>query len=611
MPGLNRQSAPWRFYVRLLTPPLLTLALVSFMAVNAVHMLAGLRAYVGGESLWSKARAEAVGQLLLYAQTQDPAHLAGHRDALTIIQSDRLAREGLTNHTLTIDQIAAHLIVGGNHPDDVMAMIDLYRHLGERGEFRNVLSAWLEGEQRIDELQAQAQLLQRAIERHADRAEINVLVQRVLNINEQIKPLELRFNHDLARASRLTEVILMGSVLISAIVLSLISMWLTRRTLAERTRHEGALAAINKRWELAASSADLGLYDLDPISGEMHLDAKAASLHGVGHADVIKRREEMAPLLFPQDLLSMRQAIERAQQSGEVLKMHYRIRLPDERIRTLLATGRLMGGHGGTPPRLLGVVRDVTDELALAEIALKHDAAERIAQAQRAFLSRLSHELRTPLNAVIGFAQLMLGDTRYPLSAVHARQAGLILSAGEHLLALVEDVFDLSKVESGDVSMNPQDIDVIQSLRIGAAMIDGVRAARNITVVDMLGNATLKAWADPQRLQQVIMNLLTNACKFNRQGGQVILEARSTATHVFVDIRDTGPGMSDEECQQLFQPFKRLESGQGIEGTGLGLYIVRQLLAHMQGSVSVSSEVGRGSCFSVQLPKAATQAQAA
>ncbi|HET6789433.1 MAG TPA: HAMP domain-containing sensor histidine kinase, partial [Aquabacterium sp.] len=252
----------------------------------------------------------------------------------------------------------------------------------------------------------------------------------------------------------------------------------------------------------------------------------------------------------------------------------------------------------------VGVVRDVTEERAQVEMAMKRDAAERVARAQREFLSRLSHELRTPLNAILGFAQLMLIDTSRALPPTQTRQAQLILTAGRQLLSLIEDVLDLSKVESGDIPMCIQTVEVSQSLRACLPLIDTVREGMNITLVDHLPADALMAQADPQRLQQIFMNLLTNACKYNRPDGRVTLDGRLEDQQVIIEITDTGLGLSPDELGQLFQPFKRITPRPEVEGTGLGLYIVRQLVERMGGQVSVHSRKGEGSCFTVRLPAA-------
>jgi signal transduction histidine kinase len=606
MQGQTRSQVPWRFFVRVLTPSLITLVLVTSLAISAVNVLAGVRAYVAGESIWSKARSEAVFHLLRYAQTQDTADLAAYRVALKIPEGDRLAREAMDERPVDRARIGAYLQIGGNHPDDVDNMITLFQRLAERWVFKEALQAWIDGDAQILELDAQAHMLERAVQAHEPSWQVQLISDHILSINEDLKQHEFHFGQSLGRAARLTEKALIGTIVGSALILSLVNILLTRRMLNVQVAHQAAVAAVNRRWELASTAAGLGLYELNTATDEIHLDAKAARLHGLGELPTTMPRHALRQLVLPDDRPQASHQINQAGQTSEVLKLIYRVRWTDSSTHTLEATGRMETRDSSAPARLVGVVRDITEEVAQAEAAMKRDAAERVSQAQREFLSRLSHELRTPLNAILGFAQLMLSQ-RPPLPAAASRQAQLILKAGEHLLALVEDVFDLSKVESGQIPMTLQSVDLVDTLRACLSLVDGARARLDVHIVDRLPATPLMVRADPQRLLQIFMNLLSNACKYNQQGGQVHLEARQEGGRIIVDISDSGVGLSANEIEQLFQPFKRISSGTQVEGTGLGLYIVKQLAERMDGSVHVTSVKGSGSRFTLDLPAAVEQ----
>jgi signal transduction histidine kinase len=604
MEGHPRQ-APWRFHFSVLAPSLAMVALVTVLAINVVNVLGAVRAYVGGESLWSKARSEAVQHLLRYGKTRDPDELVSFHEALKIPEGDRLAREAMSQPVLDHARARAQLIAGGNHPDDVDNMIVLFRRFGDQWVFKESLVAWVRGDELITQLKTQAAHLQTLIATNGPSSQINEATATIQDLNSQLKTAELQFSASLGQASRVTELLLIVSVLVIALTVSTVSIVMTRRTLASQAAHQADLSAINKRWELASASAGLGVYELESANGLVQLDAKAASLHGLDSRPTVIPRDMLNAMILPEDVAPARHEVDAALSTGAVFSMMYRIQLKGQGIRTLAATGRLVRRDGESSTRMVGVVRDVTDEQAQAEMAVRRDAAERVTKAQREFLSRLSHELRTPLNAILGFAQLMLLDGSRPLQPTHSRQTELILTAGKQLLALIEDVMDLSKVESGDIPMSLQPVDIVQSVRACMALIDGARDRLNITVTDQLPDRPMRVQADPQRLQQVVMNLLSNACKYNRQDGQIIVAARQEGAHVLIDISDTGIGLSEDEAAQLFQPFKRITPKPQIEGTGLGLYIVRQLVERMNGQVNVSSEKGVGSRFTITLPIAA------
>ena len=170
----------------------------------------------------------------------------------------------------------------------------------------------------------------------------------------------------------------------------------------------------------------------------------------------------------------------------------------------------------------------------------------------------------------------------------------------------MEDVLDLTKVEAGEIRMNLQTVDVGPVLEASLTLLDGVAARYQVDFIDRLPETPLLVVADPQRLQQVFMNLLSNGCKYNRPGGHISIEGRQEGDEIVIDISDNGIGMAPEDAAQLFQPFKRvMSSSTYIEGTGLGLYIVRQLVERMRGEVTVDTRDRIGSCFTLRLPAAA------
>ena len=282
--------------------------------------------------------------------------------------------------------------------------------------------------------------------------------------------------------------------------------------------------------------------------------------------------------------------------------VRYRVTSPDGDVRSIEVAGRMdrdqrQGAH------ILGIVRDVTVEQMQAQMAIQRDTAQRTAAAQRSFLSRLSHELRTPLNAILGFAQLLdLDQGGPPLSPAQHQQVGWILQSGQQLLGLVDEVLDLSKIESGQVPLHPQQIDVSPLLRGCLPIVESMRERQHITLRDELPVHALQAWADPQRLQQVFINLLSNACKYNRPGGTIQVRASEDADHLFIEVADTGHGLSNEDIPHLFQPFHRIgRHTRDVEGSGLGLYIARQLMTRMGGDITAQGLPGVGACFTIRL----------
>ena len=257
-----------------------------------------------------------------------------------------------------------------------------------------------------------------------------------------------------------------------------------------------------------------------------------------------------------------------------------------------------------------GVVRDIT-ERKQAEIAIqtaKADA-EFANKAKSEFLSRMSHELRTPLNAIMGFAQLLQFNTKEPLTENQTDYLKIILSGGQHLLKLINDVLDLAKIEAGKLHVSIENVDPIDVIVECLPFIEGMAQERAITVTrDLTPAGAVRA--DFTRLRQCVLNLLSNAVKYNRDGGKVsIAVAAAGRETVRIAVSDTGFGIPPHRKSELFQPFSRLgiEERQ-VDGSGIGLALTRELIALMDGRVGFDSTPGKGSTFWLDLRRAETVA---
>jgi len=278
----------------------------------------------------------------------------------------------------------------------------------------------------------------------------------------------------------------------------------------------------------------------------------------------------------------------------------------DGQERRLEVRWREVIGEDGQPTGLVvGVASDVTDRLrAQRAFELARDAAERANLAKDEFLSRMSHELRTPLNAVLGFAQLLAMDG---LDEEQRDSVEHILRGGRHLLALVNEVLDLARVESGSFALS------IEAIQVSEVVEDAVRLMRPIAVeggidarIDADSTAEAYVSADHQRLKQVLINLVSNGIKYNRAGGSVTIGwALEQSERVTVRVGDTGPGIPPRKLHHLFTPFERLGAEQTVvEGTGLGLALSHRLVQAMDGTLMLESTGPEGSTFVAQLPAA-------
>ncbi len=260
--------------------------------------------------------------------------------------------------------------------------------------------------------------------------------------------------------------------------------------------------------------------------------------------------------------------------------------------------------------RLAGAVvtfKDITArKQAEEELILAKEEAENANQAKSKFLSQMSHELRTPLNAILGFSQLIETNPKEPLTDTQQQGVSEILKGGRHLLDLINEILDMARIETGNLSLSIEDInlnDLVEELLALSMPLAKNKHIELYNYVSLEGDLYVRA--DRVRLKQVLLNLMSNAIKYNNPNGSVKLDAvENSEGMIEISISDTGHGIAEEHMAELFQPFNRLGSEHSeIEGTGIGLTITKQLMECMDGSVRVASKPGEGSVFTLTIPK--------
>ena len=531
-----------------------------------------------------------------------------------------------------------------------------YRYISIRTEITDSIFLKRQLEEQRNELELifdSAPSMLYFFDRNGKLLRVNKAVQRGLNIPvEQIVglPIESFFNTTDAGkiVSRYRKAIKTGKAaygVIESIEVQDIRYWISADLIPFRNpRNEvaGVIAFANdittlvnsqknlelseQRLRTSQNFGNIGTWDFDITNSKVHVSDTFSEMFGI-QEDYKAQHEDLAQILLemihPEDtkhyLKVMGDAVTGKYPDG--FSFDHRVIMADGTIKWLTSTGNSIRDETGTNIHLMGVTRDITAEVHLAEqrdeyekqLIETRDEAEAANQAKSVFLSNMSHELRTPLNAILGFSQLLLMDidpNHDPELPCYSQE---IFNAGQHLLDLINDILDLARIESGKQEVILKQIDLSTTLHEALGLVEPLIAEQFLTLNLFLNGAAISTrqktielplLADARQLKQCLLNLLSNAIKYNQAGGQIDIHIDTTdGSKTYISITDTGAGLSLEQQSDLFKPFTRLSNkSEQIEGTGIGLVITKRIIEQMGGNLGVTSTVGQGSTFWIKLP---------
>ena len=378
----------------------------------------------------------------------------------------------------------------------------------------------------------------------------------------------------------------------------------------ERHHTEDRLRQAQQRALLAARGAGIGTWETDADASVGWWDEQMFCLRGRPLAAGPVSTAEMMGWLHPDDRDSYRSQLLAALDQDAPTNTEFRVLLPNGDVSWLASRSSLVRDEQGRTVRRIGINWDTTDARNAASTRQERLLTQRESQAKSRFLARISHELRTPLNAVLGFSQLLLAHGAEADPATWRRRVEHVQASGEHLLALIDDVLELSSLESGELPRSLEPVALAPLVETSLPLVELLARAHSVSL--QLGALTGWALADPVRLRQVLLNLLSNAIKYNHPGGSVTVSAVLQDGWLLLRVTDTGRGLDDQQISHLFEPFNRLGgAAEGSAGTGIGLAIVQASVQHMGGTVQVRSQPGQGSCFEVSLQAVNAPAQSA
>ncbi len=369
----------------------------------------------------------------------------------------------------------------------------------------------------------------------------------------------------------------------------------------ERDKAEAALAASQERLQLTLSATNDAIWDWDIDTDVAVVNARFYEMCDVPPGPVTGAAWEAT--VHPDDLDAVNAAMQ-AHLTGAAPKfeVEYRQQAPGGLWLWILTRAKVVARHpDGRPRRVAGTQRDITDRRRAQQAEAEREAAEAASRAKSQFLANMSHELRTPLNGVLGYAQILQRDPAITAKQRECLEA--IESCGRHLLTLINDVLDLSKIEAGRLDIRNEPLDLPRLLADVGHVVRQRAEAKGLAFEPAVGPEVPRAiLSDATKLRQVLVNLLGNAVKFTEHGGVRLVVRESPRERLRFEVHDTGVGIPPEHVELIFDAFRQTEAGAAAGGTGLGLTISRRIVEGLGGGLHVDSTVGKGSCFWFDIP---------
>jgi PAS domain S-box-containing protein len=415
----------------------------------------------------------------------------------------------------------------------------------------------------------------------------------ILFVNEQLNYIK--------RHKKELTIILSILIVFIFIILLLVSDVIKRKTV------EISFIDSEKRLELAINGANEGLWDINLEKKSIYLNQQFALLLGYNSPDEIPLSvTNWKNFIYFQDIEQVREAYNLHRiGKAEAFQCEARFLNKDKSVTWISIHGKITEWIDGIPYRVTGIILNINDQKAFeGELKKAKERAEESDRLKSSFLANMSHEIRTPMNAILGFTDLLIFGQLSP-SEQH-EYMNLIKRSGENLLTLINDIIDISKIESGELKISEEIINIHQLIKevysVGLNLCSNMNKEVEVKLVGP-AESELLIYTDPLRVYQILLNLVSNAVKFTEKG---VVEIKYTIIEkeLSITVKDTGPGISDEDQKVIFERFRQVDEStiKKHGGTGLGLSITKSLIELMEGSITIDSKPNKGATFCVKLP---------
>jgi signal transduction histidine kinase len=589
-----------------------------FVAVQLLVVLFGvlgleginiLRSYAAGEAHWSKGQKEAVFALHRYARSRDPADYAQFEHGMLAIEGDRVARETL-EHVKgfgTRDErarAAQGFVLAGNDVEDAEGLVWGFLLFHRWPTFKAAVSEWAQGDTWAAQLRATGRRMHAAAAHGATPEQLKADLAQVKALDAHLSRNAAVYAKHMAEASRIAKELMMALFVFFSGLACAIGVLLIRRITSAGGRAEARAIESEERVRDFAELASDWFCELDK---DLRVKLIASRLTGdVGRDRVIGeewieagRAEGFRPLIEGEhaQALAARQAF-RGHRFSQTL--------PDGRELHWSVSGKPLFAPDGTFAGFRVTGTEIGDMVrAQEELVRARDEAMRANKAKSAFLANMSHELRTPLNAILGFSTFIehqaLGEIA---NKRYIEYAGDIRESGEHLLEIINDLLEHSRIEAGKIELREERFDIGLACEQARMFCEPRAEKAGIRLRTLIAPDLPPIYGDELRLRQVLVNLVSNAVKFTPNGSVDIVARVDGAGALRLDVRDTGIGMDAAGIEQALKPFGQVDNGlsRKFEGTGLGLPLAKSLVELHGGTLSIVSEQGVGTVVSVVLP---------
>lgn len=578
----------------------------SWAAIEAVN---GTRAYATGEGRYSKAQKIAVLYLHRYADSGTGRDYQAFLAAIAVPRGDRAARLALEAPDADLAAARAGLIAGENHEDDIDRMITLFRLFRGWGPFAAAVTDWQAGDAKVAVLiELGERLDQRIRDGSLDADSRARLLDAIDRLDDGLTPLENTFSTHMGEAARAASRLVILGLSTTMILLWTIGMVLAARLLGQQRALDRQLETSERRFRDYAEVASDWYWETDPQNRIVFLSERFFAVSGAAAQATLGQAAGDFVSAHAADPAALRNATVFTERRS-FRNLHLRFTRSDGTIGYWSLAGRPRQDPDGNFLGYRGIGADISaavnDALALRDAK---NAAEAGNRAKSEFVANMSHELRTPLNAILGFSEI-IKDRLFGPDATerYFDYTGDIHASAKHLLAIIDDILDLSKIEAGRNLLEESVVSVTEITQAARLLLRDRFEKAGLTLLVEVPEPAPQLCVDPRKFKQALLNLLTNALKFTPRGGTVTLAASFDAEGRFgLLVRDTGIGIAADNIDLVLSPFGQVASvlSRDHQGTGLGLPLARSLIELHGGQLSLASELGVGTAMTLWLPAA-------